>query len=251
MAVDFGFKINNKLYPDRSGYANMAICYSRKRSVPFAVGMMETAREPSYQFVYDTIDMSKAYRARDFSRYYVKDGKVNIVDGEPPYANDRFGEYLYIKKRGANTSEDFNIVNRIEKRYDLNILYDNKSYGVEITDGRYSFSTRNRYIKIIDHLYIGGLLGLRPPSFNYKFNYVKKIGVCLPSLIYGDMSEEYPADDLWLFTVRDNEFYCRFRGHNPPAQEILHSKFQMYHKQIENFSFGASDCLIVDLSELF
>jgi len=164
---------------------------------------------------------------------------------------DRFGEYLYIKKRGANTSEDFNIVNRIEKRYDLNILYDNKSYGVEITDGRYSFSTRNRYIKIIDHLYIGGLLGLRPPSFNYKFNYVKKIGVCLPSLIYGDMSEEYPADDLWLFTVRDNEFYCRFRGHNPPAQEILHSKFQMYHKQIENFSFGASDCLIVDLSELF
>lgn len=251
MANNFGFKINNKLYPDRSSFANMAICYSRKRSIPSAAGMMEFASNSAYEFVYDTTDMCKPYQSRAMSRYYVKNGKVNIVTGEQPYTVDRFREYIYIKQHGAKTSEDFKIVNQIERRFDFNILYDNKSYGAEIIDGAYSFSTRNRYIKIIDHLYIGGLLGLKPPSFNYKFNYVKKIGVCLPSLIYGDVADYYPPDDQWLFTVRDNEFYCRFNGYNPPAQEILHSKFQMYHKHTQEFNFGASDCLVVDLSDLF
>jgi hypothetical protein len=252
MTNNFGFKINNKLYPDRSSFANMAICYLKKETnAPFALPMMEYSHTNQYQFVYDTIDMSKAYQARDYSRYYVKNGKVQLVKAGMPYANDIFRNYLYIKKHGAKTSDDFLTVNRIEKVYDLNVLYDNKLYGAEISDGAYSFSTRNRYIKIIDHFYIGGLLGLKPPSFNYKFNYVKKIGVCLPSLIYGDIADYYPPDDQWLFTVKDNQFYCRFRNYDPPAQEIVHSKFQLYNKHTQEFSFGGSDCLIVDLSDLF
>lgn len=249
----FGIKINDKVYPDRSNYANMGICYLQKRSVPYALPMMEVAHSNIYDFVYDTIDMSKAYKTRDYARYYVKNGNVNLIKAGQPYTNDVFTDYMYMKK--VAKKDDFHILNSFNKRFDLNVIYDGKSHGLEIDDYehhfRYSFSTRNRYIKIIDHLYIGGLLGLKPPSFNYKFNYVKKIGVCLPSLIYGDIADYYPPDDQWLFTVKDNQFYCRFRNYDPPAQEIVHSKFEMYHKQTTGFIQGGSDCLIVDLSEFF
>ena len=251
MAV--GIKINNKLYPDRSSFANMGICYVQKKSAPYALPMMENAKTHRYDFVYDTIDMSKAYKSRRYSNYYVKNGNVNIVKGAPPYADDIFRLYQNMKK--VEKKEDFHLIDVINKRYDFNILYDGKSHGLEIDDYdnefRYSFSTRHRYIQIIDHIYIGGLLGLKPPSFNYKFNYVKKIGVCLPTLIYGDIADNYPPDDQWLFTVKNNEFYCRFNNYDPPAQEIVHSKFEMYHKQTTGFIQGGSDCLIVDLSEFF
>lgn len=250
--MTFGIKVNNQLYPDHNGYAHMGICYVKKRSAPYALPMMETAGNFIYDFVYDTIDMSKAYKSSRFSNYYIPNGTVNVVKAAPPYTDDIVRYYLMDKKIGR---ENWEITNEFNKKYDLNILYDNKSHGLEINDYendfRFSFSTRNRYIKIIDHLYIGGLLGLKPPSFNYKFNYVKKIGVCLPSLIYGDIADYYPPDDQWLFTVKDNQFYCRFRNYDPPAQEIVHSKFEMYRKQTTGFIQGGSDCLIVDLSEFF
>lgn len=138
-----------------------------------------------------------------------------------------------------------------EIKYDESILRRNRSYGVEFKENnKITFSTNDRYVKIIDQVFISDFLNFSPVSLNYKFEYVRKIGVALPITTYGDMADSGYINDFFItFNVVDNKFFIKV-GNNLAPETISRAPYQIFEKQVREIAGLASPCLIVDLSEV-
>lgn len=221
---------------------NQGIILTKKRTERRCYSLLDFISRGSFQIVYDTTRIKKAYGTRDYSFYYKDGASINFVTAEQLYLND-----IYQNKRDY-TQEKLN------RRFDESVIRKNQNYALEVKDVDFegvNFSTRDRYIKIIDHVFVGGFVGTGLPHLNYEFPYVKKIGVILPSLTYGDITDYYPNDDTWLFNVEGNRFTAGHKNGITAQREVFNAPFQAYHKAINEFTSFGSDCLIVDLSDLF
>lgn len=214
---------------------NNGIFLSRKGNVPAVMSCSDALTNGGLQLVYDTTDIGKDYQRsiNPFNRYdngfynnYVKNnGRINVVAAQMVYAN--------------------------ELRYDENILRRNRAYGVQLKrNNEIIFSTNDRYVKIIDQIFVSDIFDYRPVSLNYRFDYVRKIGVALPITVYGDMKDNGYIDDFFItFNVVDNRFFIKV-GNNISPETVSRSPYQIFEKQVREIAGLASPCLIVDLSEV-
>lgn len=227
--------------PNPSNENEALLLCKKYEGISFAPHLADGLARGAIPLVYDTIDMSKDYQNLENNFYYKRDRSVKLIQARQPYIDSVFRREAY--------DEGF------AKLYDLSIMRDNKQYGVEVKNIGFNginFSTRDRHVKIIDHIYLGqgNSTIVEPNVFHFEFPYVRKIGVALPSTLYWDISDSYPSDNIVLFSVVDNRFYCRWNGQQPPAKQVGHTPFQKYRETRSSHHLFASDVLIVDLSEV-
>lgn len=214
---------------------NNGIFLVKKRNPPTAISCSDTLEGGILHLIYDTIDIGKDYQRivdplnRDdkgfYNNYYKNNGRINMILAAQVYSRDL--------------------------RYDENILRRNRLYGVEFKENnKITFSTNDRYVKIIDQVFISDFLNFSPVSINYKFEYARKIGVALPITTYGDMHDDgYINDFFTTFNVVDNKFFIKV-GNNLAPETISRAPYQIFEKQVREIAGLASPCLIVDLSEV-
>ena len=213
---------------------NNGIFLSRRGSASAVMSCSDSLTNGALQLVFDTTNIGKDYqRIIDplnhengiYNNYVKRDGRINTVLAQMIYANDT--------------------------KYDESVFRRNRSYGVEFKENnKITFSTNDRYVKIIDQVFISDLLDFRPQSLNYKFNYVRKIGVALPITTYGDMHDDgYISDFFITFNVVDNRFFVKV-GNNLAPETVLRVPYQIFEQQVREIAGLASPCLIVDLSEV-
>ena len=216
---------------------NTGIFLSRRGSASAVMSCSDSLTNSALQLVFDTTDIGKDYQRiinplnREdngiYNNYYKRDGRINIILAQMIYAND---------------------INR----YDESIMRRNRTHGVMFIDrGRVKFNTNDRYVKIIDQIFISDLLDYKPQSHNYRFDYVRKIGVALPITTYGDMHDDgYITDFFITFNVVDNRFFVKVGNNNLPSETVTHAPYQNFERQVREIGGLASPCLIVDLSEV-
>ena len=213
---------------------NNGIFLSRRGSASAVMSCSDSLTNGALQLVFDTTNIGKDYqRIIDplndengiYNNYVKRDGRINTVLAQMIYANDT--------------------------KYDESVFRRNRSYGVEFKENnKITFSTNDRYVKIIDQVFISDLLDFRPQSLNYKFNYVRKIGVALPITTYGDMHDDgYISDFFITFNVVDNRFFVKV-GNNLAPETVSRVPYQIFEQQVREIAGLASPCLIVDLSEV-
>lgn len=213
---------------------NNGIFLSRRGSASAVMSCSDSLTNGALQLVFDTTNIGKDYqRIIDplnhengiYNNYVKRDGRINTVLAQMIYANDT--------------------------KYDESVFRRNRSYGVEFKENnKITFSTNDRYVKIIDQVFISDLLDFRPQSLNYKFNYVRKIGVALPITTYGDMHDDgYFSDFFITFNVVDNRFFVKV-GNNLAPETVSRVPYQIFEQQVREIAGLASPCLIVDLSEV-
>lgn len=213
---------------------NTGIFLSKRGSTPAVMSCSDSLGNGVLQLVFDTTNIGKDYqRIIDplnhengiYNNYVKIDGRINTVLAQMIYAN--------------------------EIKYDESILRRNRSYGVEFKENnKITFSTNDRYVKVIDQVFISDLFDARPQSLNYRFNYVRKIGVALPITTYGDMADGGYINDFFItFNVVDNKFFIKV-GNNLAPETISRAPYQIFEKQVREIAGLASPCLIVDLSEV-
>ena len=213
---------------------NNGIFLSRRGSASAVMSCSDSLTNGALQLVFDTTNIGKDYqRIIDplnhengiYNNYVKRDGRINTVLAQMIYANDT--------------------------KYDESVFRRNRSYGVEFKENnKITFSTNDRYVKIIDQVFISDLLDFRPQSLNYKFNYVRKIGVALPITTYGDMHDDgYISDFFITFNVVDNRFFVKV-GNNLAPETVSRGPYQIFEQQVREIAGLASPCLIVDLSEV-
>lgn len=197
-----------------------------------AYGVSDTLRNRRFQIVHSTRGIGKIYNARDTSMYVCKNNINSYIAGavRTYYSTDPMS------------------------RYDENIAINrNMNYGLEVKGKslRLSFTTRNYYIRIIDQVFFRNLDGLGIVTCNLKFNYVSKIGVALPSTIYGDTRDEYFDNYMQQFHIFDNVLQSTFGNNNSGAEIKLTRPYEMFDRQINNGEaiFG-SPAYIFDLTGL-
>ncbi|MGP1493883.1 MAG: hypothetical protein ACTTIS_00835 [Streptobacillus sp.] len=194
------------------------------------VGVSDTLRRKQFHIVHNSRNIGKVYGTRENSLYVCKDN-INIYIAGPAhtyYNNDIFTTY----------NKDIAIDSSIK-------------YGLETADRPIStfFSTRSRYIRIIDQIYVSTIYG-GLTNCNFKFSYVRKIGVALPATIRGDLSDNYPDNYSMVFNIFNNTFQSIF--YNNLARETTVTRpFEIHDKQVSNGEaiFG-SPAYIFDLSSL-
>lgn len=214
---------------------NNGIFLSRRGNTPAVMSCGDSLKNGTLQLVYDTTDIGKDYQRAinpfnrndgGFYNNYVKNnGRINTVVAQMVYAN--------------------------ETRYDESILRRNRAYGVQFKDGnKIIFSTNDRYVKIIDQVFVSDLLDYRPVSLNYRFEYVRKIGVALPITVFGDMKDNGYVNNFFItFNVVDNRFFVKV-GNNLAPETVSRVPYQIFEQQVREIAGLASPCLIVDLSEV-
>lgn len=213
---------------------NNGIFLARRVNPPAVISCSDALEGGGLHLVYDTTDIGKDYKrnispldrneTRIYNNYYKNNGRINAVLAQMIYANDT--------------------------KYDESVFRRNRSYGVEFKENnKITFSTNDRYVKIIDQVFISDFLNFSPVSINYKFEYVRKIGVALPITTYGDMADGYINDFFITFNVVDNKFFIKV-GNNLAPETISRAPYQIFEKQVREIAGLASPCLIVDLSEV-
>lgn len=215
---------------------NNGIFLARRINPPAVISCSDTLEGGALHLVYDTTDIGKDYQRiispldmnerGIYNNYYKNNGRINAVLAQMIYANDT--------------------------KYDESVFRRNRSYGVEFKENnKITFSTNDRYVKIIDQVFISDLFDARPQSLNYRFNYVRKIGVALPITTYGDMHDDgYITDFFITFNVVDNRFFVKVGNNNLPSETVTHAPYQNFERQVREIGGLASPCLIVDLSEV-
>lgn len=216
---------------------NNGIFLSRRLSVPFIMSGSDSLSNGGLQLVYDTTNIGKDYKRlinpldqrdnRIYNNYYKRDGRINVLLAQMIYAND-------------------------VQNYDESVMRRNRTHGVMfIHNGKITFSTNDRYVKVIDQVFISDMFDTRPQSLNYRFNYVRKIGVALPITTFGDMHDDgYISDFFITFNVVDNRFFVKVGNNDLPPETVTHAPYQNFERQVREIGGLASPCLIVDLSEV-
>lgn len=214
---------------------NNGIFLARRVSPPAVMSCSDALGGGGLHLVYDTTDIGKDYQryisplhnfdTRFYNNYYKNNGRINVILAQQVYAN--------------------------ETKYDEAIMRRNRSYGVQFKlNNEITFSTNDRYVKIIDQVFISDIFDSRPKSSNYRFDYVRKIGVALPISTFGDMRDGAYMDDFRItFNVVDNRFFVKFADELAP-ETVAHSPYQIFERQVREIGGLASPCLIVDLSEV-
>ena len=214
---------------------NNGIFLARRVNPPAVISCSDTLNGGGLHLVYDTTDIGKDYKrsvtgldsrdTRIYNNYYKNNGRINAILAQTVYVNDT--------------------------KYDENILRRNRPYGVQLKrNNEIIFSTNDRYVKIIDQIFVSDLLNFAPVSINYKFEYVRKIGVALPITTYGDMSDSgYITYFFITFKVVDYKLFIKV-GNNLAPETISRAPYQIFEKQVREIAGLASPCLIVDLSEV-
>lgn len=213
---------------------NNGIFLSRRVSPSAVMSCSDSLGRGVLQLVFDTTNIGKDYqRIIDplnheggiYNNYVKRDGQMNTIIAQMVYAN--------------------------EARYDENIMRRNREYGIQFKyNNKITFSTNDRYVKIIDQVFISDLLNFRPQSLNYRFDYVRKIGVALPITTYGDMHDDGYINDFFItFNVVDNRFFVKV-GNNLAPEIVSRVPYQIFEQQVREIAGLASPCLIVDLSEV-
>lgn len=216
---------------------NRGIFLSKRLSPSAVMSCSDSLNNGVLQLVFDTTNVGKDYQRiinplnqenGIYNNYYKRDGRINTILANMVYMYDDF------------------------YRYDESIMRRNRTHGVMLIDrGRVKFNTNDRYVKIIDQIFISDLLDFRPQSLNYRFDYVRKIGVALPITTYGDMHDDgYITDFFITFNVVDNRFFVKVGNNNLPSETVTHAPYQNFERQVREIGGLASPCLIVDLSEV-
>lgn len=214
---------------------NNGIFLSRRFSPSAVISCSDSLGRGALHLVFDTTNIGKDYQriinplnheeGGIYNNYVKRDGRINTILASMVYANDI--------------------------RYDEAVMRRNRAYGVQFKrSDQITFSTNDRYVKIIDQVFISDLFDSRPISINYRFDYVRKIGVALPITTFGDMHDgAYISDFFITFNVVDNRFFVQVGNHI--AQEtVAHNPYQIFERQVREIGGLASPCLIVDLSEV-
>ena len=208
---------------------NNGIFLARRGNPPAVISCSDTLEGGGLHLVYDTTDIGKDYQRiispldmnerGIYNNYYKNNGRINAVLAQMIYANDT--------------------------KYDESVFRRNRSYGVEFKENnKITFSTNDRYVKIIDQVFISDLFDARPQSLNYRFNYVRKIGVALPITTYGDMHDDgYITDFFITFNVVDNRFFVKVGNNNLPSETVTHAPYQNFERQVREIGGLASSVL--------
>lgn len=137
---------------------------------------------------------------------------------------------------------------------DHNFATDNSiKYGVEVKNipRERQFSSRNKFVRIIDQVYFKSMFSTGMVECNFRFKHVKKIGIALPAIIYGDTTSNY-VDDFWqTFSVFDNILQVKIKNRNLVNETVINRPYEVQDRQINNNEtwFG-SPALIFDLSNV-
>lgn len=192
----------------------------------------DTLRDRQFHIVYDSRNIGKIYDTVKNSVYVCgSDIKFYVAGPAHTYYN----------------TDSFTM-------YDRDIAIDRSiRYGLETAERpiRTFFSTRSRYIRIIDQVYFRTLIsGYGITNCNLKFSYVSKIGVALPATIFGDTTGGYLDPYAMIFNVFDNKFQSVLNN-NWVGETTLTRPFEMHDRQVYNNEavFG-SPAYIFDLSGL-
>lgn len=207
----------------------MIIHHSMSKNM--VVGVSDTLRKRQFHIVYESRNIGKVYDTTENSMY-ICNGDINFYIAGPAhtyYNNDIFTTY----------NKDIAIDSSIK-------------YGLETADRpiRTFFSTRSRYIRIIDQVYFRTIEGSGVVNCNFKFSYTRKVGVALPATIFGDSRDNYPDRYSMIFNVFNNTFQSIL--YNNLARETTVTRpFEIHDKQVSNGEaiFG-SPAYIFDLSSL-
>lgn len=215
---------------------NTGIFLSRNLSTPSVLSASDTLGGGALQLVYDTTDIGK-----DYQRY------VNPLDRyDTGFYNN------YVKRNGRINFILAQMVYDNNARFEENIMRRNRSHGILfIENNQITFNTNDRYVRVIDQVFISDIFDNRPLSLNYRFNYVRKIGVALPTTVFGDMHDDgYLTPFFITFNVVDNRFFVKVGNNNLPNEIVTHAPYQNFERQVREIGGLASPCLIVDLSEV-
>lgn len=246
--MDYGIFSDKINYPGDQEY-NFGLYYlTYKTGIGAAIPLVHNGTNILH-CVYDSRNIYKRStvlsQSSDIDNRYYGDNMNIVIAGTAYYGSDTLRNYL----RNPYDSETRREYNR---KYTENIFYNNDSYGLAIKDegnnNKRTYTSKNRPLQIIDHFWLGSY-GSDIPKFNYKFNYVKKIGVVLPSFHYPDISEWHRDDRAFLYTISGNEFKSSLNGYTPGLKQV-NRKYELYDECIANGNFSISDVLVVDLSDL-
>ena len=189
-----------------------------------------------FLIVHDTTNIGKTYDNPKNTFYVKEDGRIKLYVAGPMYHKP------YIN---AGNTAFLNV--------DEGLAFDSSiGYGLVVLEGnnQIRFTTRNRYIKIIDQVFfrvLGDDYGYL--DCNLKFNYVKKIGVVLPPSIRGDTFDGYPSNFFFVFDVVGNSLVFRRGNAGAGPQTVLNSPFENYRNQ-SRIAPTSSMALIFDLTGL-
>lgn len=183
--------------------------------------------------IHDTRNIGKVYDITDTPLYICEDN-INTYTAttyyNPASYSDIYNSYY----------RDFIIDERIK-------------YGVEVKNipRERQFSSRNKFVRIIDQVYFKSMFSTGMIECNFRFNHVRKIGVALPAIIFGDTTSRY-VDHFWqTFSVFDNVLQVKIKNRNLVNETVINRPYEVQDRQISNNEtwFG-SPALIFDLSNV-
>ena len=210
---------------------NLSMVIHNHMSSNTVLGVTDTLREKHFHVVHDSRNIGKGYGTLENTIYICKD-QINYYVVGPAYTYYNFDQF---------------------KKFDQDIVIDKSiKYGLETADRpiRHFFSTRARYMRIIDQVYFSTMFDADTVACNFKFSYVKRIGVALPASIFGDSRDNYPDDYSQVFNVFNNSFQVTFYNRSE-RETIVTRPFEIHNRQVSNNQavFG-SPAYIFDLSSL-
>lgn len=183
--------------------------------------------------IHDTRNIGKVYDITDTPLYICEDN-INTYTATTYYNSASYSDIYNSYYR------DFIIDERIK-------------YGVEVKNipRERQFSSRNKFVRIIDQVYFKSMFSTGMVECNFRFNHVRKIGVALPAIIFGDTTSGY-VDHFWqTFSVFDNVLQVKIKNRNLVNETVINRPYEVQDRQISNNEtwFG-SPALIFDLSSL-